>query len=265
MCFQCILSGQLLFSSCGSNWLKDTFNNSSRNRRVSIQNDFPQRQRQPEDLGYLWKQIKLQKLVSQLEIHEVSLSQEDVNLNLKIYETKVKQSRSTSTASQNVAFVSSSYTDSTTDSISAAASDPAVGAKLHASPLPNVESLSNIDVDDLEEIDLRWQMAMLTMRARRFLQKTGKNLGTNGPISMGFDMSKVECYNFHGKGHFARECRTPKDPRRPEEEPVNFALMAFSSSLSSDNVVPSCSKACLKAYAQLHTQYDKLTDDFRKS
>nr|GFB37986.1 hypothetical protein [Tanacetum cinerariifolium] len=32
--------------------------------------------------------------------------------------------------------------------------------------------------------------------------------------SMGFDMSKVECYNCHRKGHFARECRSPKDSRR---------------------------------------------------
>nr|GEV90546.1 hypothetical protein [Tanacetum cinerariifolium] len=63
-------------------------------------------------------------------------------------------------------------------------------------------------------MDLRWQMAMLTMRARRFLQKTGKNLGENGPTSIGFDMSKVECYNYHMKRHFARECRSPKDPRR---------------------------------------------------
>nr|GEV32818.1 retrovirus-related Pol polyprotein from transposon TNT 1-94 [Tanacetum cinerariifolium] len=48
-----------------------------------------------------------------------------------------------------------------------------------------------------------------------------------------------------------------------EEEPANYALMAFSSlSSSSDNEVPSCSKACSKAYAQLHSQYDKLTDDF---
>nr|GFD45432.1 ribonuclease H-like domain-containing protein [Tanacetum cinerariifolium] len=67
---------------------------------------------------------------------------------------------------------------------------------------------------DLEEIDLRWQMAMLTMRARRFLQKTGRNLGANGPTSMGFDMSKVECYHCHRKGYFARECRSPKDSRR---------------------------------------------------
>nr|GEX10673.1 hypothetical protein [Tanacetum cinerariifolium] len=51
-----------------------------------------------------------------------------------------------------------------------------------------------------------------------------------------------------------------------KEEPANFALMAItSSSSSSDNEVPSCSKACSKAYAQLHSQYDKLTDSFRKS
>nr|GEY39623.1 hypothetical protein [Tanacetum cinerariifolium] len=224
---------------------------------------------------------RLQKLICQLEIHRVSLSQEYVNLkllrslpsewkthtliwrnkgdleeqslddlfnSLKIYETKVKQSSSTSTASQNLAFMSSSHTDSTTDSVSAIASVSAACAKLPASPLPNVDSLSNA-------------MAMLTMRAKRFLQNTGRNLGASGPTSMGFDMSKVECYNCHMKGHFAREYRSSKDPRRPEEEPVNFALMAFSSS-SSDNEVPSCSKACSKAYAQLHTQYDKLTDDF---
>nr|GEU84483.1 hypothetical protein [Tanacetum cinerariifolium] len=170
------------------------------------------------------------------------------------------------------------------------------------SPRLDNKDLKQIDVDDLEEMDLRWQMAMLTMQARRFLQKIGRNLGANGPTSMGFDVSKVECYNYHRKGYFVRECRSPKDSRRSgaaepqrrtvlvetstsnalvsqvdgtgtydwsyqaEEEPANFALMAFSSShSSSDNGVPSCSKACLKAYAQLHTQYDKLTDVFRKS
>nr|GEY68713.1 ribonuclease H-like domain-containing protein [Tanacetum cinerariifolium] len=71
--------------------------------------------------------------------------------------------------------------------------------------------VDGIDVDDLEEMDLKWQMAMLTVRARQFLQRTGRNLGANGPTSMGFDMSKVECYNCHMKGHFARECRSPKD------------------------------------------------------
>nr|GEW85997.1 hypothetical protein [Tanacetum cinerariifolium] len=213
---------------------------------------------------------------------------------------------------------------STTDSVSAAVSVSAACVILSASPLPNVNSLRNaaiysffssqstspqfdnedlkqIDGDDLEEMDLRWQMAMLTMRARRFLQKTGRNLGVNGISSMRFDMSKVECYNCIRKGYFSRECRSPNDQRKPrmveprrrtvpvetstsnalvsqcdgtgsydwsyqaEEEPANFALMAFSSSSSSDNEVPSCSKACLKAYTQLHSQYNKLTDDFCKS
>nr|GFC99071.1 ribonuclease H-like domain-containing protein [Tanacetum cinerariifolium] len=57
--------------------------------------------------------------------------------------------------------------------------------------------LKQIDSDDLKEMDLKWQMAMLTMRARRFLQRTGRNLGANGPTSLGFYMSKVECYNCH--------------------------------------------------------------------
>nr|GFA25001.1 putative retrotransposon Ty1-copia subclass protein [Tanacetum cinerariifolium] len=189
----------------------------------------------------------------------------------------------------------SKASDSTNDSVCAAINVSAVGTKLSASTLPNVDSLSNaviysffasqssspqldnedlkqIDADDLEEMDLKWQMAMLTMRARRFLQNTGRNLGENGPTSMGFDMAKVECYNCHRKGHFARECRSPKDSRRTavaepcrrnvlvetstlnalvsqcdgtgtydwsfqaEEEPTNFALMAFTSSSSNYNV-----------------------------
>ncbi|GKF76277.1 retrovirus-related pol polyprotein from transposon TNT 1-94 [Tanacetum coccineum] len=108
------------------------------------------------------------------------------------------------------------------------------------------EDLQQLHPDDLEEIDLRWQMAMLTMRARRF------------------DKSKVECYNCHKRGHFAREGRVPKNQynmnressRRSvlveittsnaliscdglggydwsdqvEEGPTNYALMAYSSS-----------------------------------
>nr|GEW53337.1 ribonuclease H-like domain-containing protein [Tanacetum cinerariifolium] len=124
---------------------------------------------------------------------------------------------------------------STTESVSAAASVSAICANV--SSLPNVDSLSNaviysffssqssspqldnedlkqIASDDLEEMDLKWQMIMLTMRARRFLQRTGRNLRANGPTSLGFDMSKVECYNCHRKGHFARKYRSPKDSRR---------------------------------------------------
>nr|GEX73285.1 ribonuclease H-like domain-containing protein [Tanacetum cinerariifolium]GEY27002.1 ribonuclease H-like domain-containing protein [Tanacetum cinerariifolium] len=86
-------------------------------------------------------------------------------------------------------------------------------AKSNSPQLDN-DDLKQIDVDDLEEMDLKWQMAMLTMRARRFLQKIGRNLGDNGTTSIGFDMSKVECYNYHRRGHFTRECMSPKDTRR---------------------------------------------------
>nr|GFB31074.1 hypothetical protein [Tanacetum cinerariifolium] len=49
------------------------------------------------------------------------------------------------------------------------------------------------------------------------------------------------------KGHFARECRSPKDQRRPDGDPANFALMAFSSSLSSDNeVLDKCSALVIR-------------------
>nr|GEX88204.1 hypothetical protein [Tanacetum cinerariifolium] len=76
------------------------------------------------------------------------------------------------------------------------------------------DDLKQIDADVLEEMDLKWKMAMLTVRARRFLQRTGRNLGANGPTLMGFDMTKVECYNCHRKGNFSKECRLPKDTRR---------------------------------------------------
>nr|GEX81329.1 hypothetical protein [Tanacetum cinerariifolium] len=203
----------------------------------------------------------------ELEIHGVSLSQEDVNLkflcnlpsewkthtfiwrnkadveeqslddlfnSLKIYEVKVKHSSSTGTTKQNLAFVSSSNTDNTTDSVSVAASvsDVCVKCLQSTSPQLDNEDLKKIDVDDLKKMDLRWQMAMLTMRARRFLQKTGINLGANGPTSMGFDMSKVECYNCYMKGHFAREWSYDWS-YQAEDEPANFALMAFSASSSS--------------------------------
>nr|GEW33858.1 hypothetical protein [Tanacetum cinerariifolium] len=156
---------------------------------------------------------RLQKLAHTLtwrnktDLEDKSL--DDLFNSLKIYKSEVKLSSSTATDSHNLAFVSSTSTDSTNDSVSAAVNVSTVGAKLNAATLLNVDSLN-----DLVEMDLKWQMAMLTMRARRFLQKTGRNLGINGTSSMGFDMTKVECYNCHRKGHFARECRYPKDSRR---------------------------------------------------
>nr|GEV11780.1 ribonuclease H-like domain-containing protein [Tanacetum cinerariifolium] len=164
---------------------------------------------------------RLQKLISQLEILDLEdQSLDDLLNNLNIYEAEVKSSSSTSHNTQNIAFVSSQNTNSTNESVSAVTSVSAASTKPPTSILPNVDNLSDaviysffssqsnsphfdnddlkqIDVDDLEEMDLKWQMAMLTMRARRFLQRTGRNLGANGTTSIGCDMSKVECYNCH--------------------------------------------------------------------
>ncbi|GJX18660.1 putative ribonuclease H-like domain-containing protein [Tanacetum coccineum] len=126
--------------------------------------------------------------------------------------------------------------------------------------------LLQMDGDDLEELDLRWQVAMLTVRVKKFIQRRGRNMDFKEKRHVSLDKSKIECYNCHRKGHFARECRSGRSQGRRtygdrsnaqttesssqalvaqdgrggydwsndfEVEPVNYALMAISSSNSS--------------------------------
>ncbi|GJR36866.1 ribonuclease H-like domain-containing protein [Tanacetum coccineum] len=222
------------------------------------------------------------------------LSMDNSYNNLKVYEAEIKSQSSSSLNSQNVAFVSSDDTSSTNEAINTAHDVPTASDN---------EDLEQIDTDDLEEMDLKWQVAMLTMRVKRFLKKTGRNLNFNGKETVGFDKTKVECYNCHRRGHFARECRAPRNqgnrngdvPRRivpvetpanalvvqdgiggydwsfqAEEGPTDFALMAHlssgsSSSSSSDSEVSTCSKACLKSYESLKEHFDKQKEQLKKS
>ncbi|GKG28281.1 ribonuclease H-like domain-containing protein, partial [Tanacetum coccineum] len=79
------------------------------------------------------------------------------------------------------------------------------------------EDLQQIYPDDIEEIDLRWQMAMLTIRARMFFKNTRMMLTINGNETIGFDKFKVECYNCYKRGNFAREYRAPTNQDNKKE------------------------------------------------
>ncbi|GJY05456.1 ribonuclease H-like domain-containing protein [Tanacetum coccineum] len=197
------------------------------------------------------------------DIDEVDI--DDLYNNLRVYEDELKRSSGSNSASQNLAFLSSENTNSTNE-VSTGSGDFGVNtagginqvpstpsahdiaysflAQPTTSPQLENEDFQQMDGDDLEELDLRWQVAMLTVR--------------------------IECYNCHRKGHFARECRSGRSQgRRPngdngrssaqttesssqalvaqdglggydwsndfEVEPVNYALMAISSSNSSSS------------------------------
>nr|GEX07023.1 hypothetical protein [Tanacetum cinerariifolium] len=247
---------------------------------------------------------RLQKLVSPLEIHRVSLSQEDVNLkflqslpsewtthtliwrnkadleekniddlfnSLKIYKAKVKHSYSIGTTTQNLAFVSSSNYDSTTESVSAAASVSAICAKMPVSSLPNVDSLSTTTQNTAFVSFSNTNSTTEPVSAAASVSAICAKMPVSSLPNVDSLSNAVECYNCHRKEHFARECRSPMDSRRngaaepqrrnvpvktsksnalvsqcddvgsydwsfrAEEEPANYALMAFSSSSSSSD------------------------------
>nr|GEW72856.1 hypothetical protein [Tanacetum cinerariifolium] len=160
---------------------------------------------------------KLQKLVSQLELLGEVISQEDINqkfLRSLPSEWGVNTVNGVNTASSQVNTATSLNIDNLSDAVIYAfmASQP------NCTHLIN-EDLKQIHPNDLEEMDLKWQMAMLTMRARRFLKNTGRKLNLNENDSVAFDKAKVECYNCHKRGHFVLECQAPRgqDNKRLEE------------------------------------------------
>nr|GEX09696.1 retrovirus-related Pol polyprotein from transposon TNT 1-94 [Tanacetum cinerariifolium] len=89
------------------------------------------------------------------------------------------------------------------------------------------EDLQQIHPDDLEKMDLRWNIAMLTMRERRFLKNTGRKLDMANKERIRFDKSNVECFNCHKRGHFSRKCRAPKNQDSRNREPTRRTMPVF--------------------------------------
>ncbi|GJZ31621.1 ribonuclease H-like domain-containing protein [Tanacetum coccineum] len=190
--------------------------------------------------------LKLQKIVSQLAILGENISQEDLNLkflrslssewnthvvvwrnkpdlgtmsfddlynNFNIVEQEVKEtaSSSSSSSSHNMAFVSSpSSTNKVNTAYGVSTANTQVSpTSTQVSTTSTQVSIANLN--DIEEIDLKWQLALMSMKTRRFFQKISRKITINGSDTAGYDKSKVECFNCHKMGHFTREYRGPRN------------------------------------------------------
>nr|GEU48114.1 hypothetical protein [Tanacetum cinerariifolium] len=169
-----------------------------------------------------------------------TMSLDDLYNHLKVYEPEVQKKSD----SQNMAFISSSKNSSGNKEDNTASVLTASTQVAPAGP-----TVAPIDEDDIEEMDIKWNMALLSMRADRFWKKTGEKIYIQGTYVAGFDKSKVKCFNCHKMGHFAKDYMANDEENHAlvvdEKEPTEFALMAKT---STDNDVfdnSLCSKACL--------------------
>ncbi|GJZ81015.1 ribonuclease H-like domain-containing protein [Tanacetum coccineum] len=231
----------------------------------------------------------LQKLTSQLEMHEIeTLSLDDLFNNLKAYESEVKGTSSSTTNSHNVSFLSFSSTNSATGAVNTASTQGATDSSTTVENLsdaviysffasqPSIPQLDNEDLqqihpDDLEEMDSRWNIVMLTIRARRFLKNTRRKLDMANKERIGFDKSNVKCFKCHKRGHPARECRAPRnqdsgniEPTRrtvPVEATTSNALVSQYDGLVSND--SNCCSSCLECVKDLKEQNEQLVKDLR--
>ncbi|GKA73691.1 putative ribonuclease H-like domain-containing protein, partial [Tanacetum coccineum] len=235
-----------------------------------------------------------------------TMSFDDLYNNFKIVEQEVKRtaSSSSSSSSQNMAFVSSpsstnevntAYGVSTANTqvspastqVSTAStqvstanlSDATVYAFLASQPNGSQlvhEDLKQIHEDDLEEMDLKWQLALLSMRTRSpmwsvstatrwdILQRSARDLGTKIAERNRNQESSRRTVNVEETSSKAMVAIDEADfdwsYMADDEAPTNMALMAFSDSEVHND--KTCSKTCLKSFETLKTQLDDLRIEF---
>nr|GEW27005.1 hypothetical protein [Tanacetum cinerariifolium] len=169
-----------------------------------------------KSLPFSWSQVAL---IMRTKLGFDTLSFDDLYNNLRVFECDIKGTTASLSNTQNVAFVSTNNTSSTND----------------------------INDDDIEEMDLKWQVAMISIRIKKFHKRTGRKLQFDTKDPVGFNKTKVKCFNCHKIRHFARDCRAKgnQDNKRRddidwsghvEKDAQNYAMMAYSSGNSySDN------------------------------
>ncbi|GKB25718.1 hypothetical protein Tco_0865119 [Tanacetum coccineum] len=178
------------------------------------------------------------------EVETISI--DNLYNNFKIVEQKVKKFVGESTGAQNLAFMTAPSTSSTNDANTASpqvstASSNVNTASPHVSTAsfsdnvvyafmvknPNGSNLLHQDLeqiheDDLKAMDLKWQLSLLSMRAKRYYKRTGKKIFINANDTVraprskeGFDWSYLT----------------------KEQVQTNISLMAFLDSECDDLIV----------------------------
>ncbi|GJS93582.1 ribonuclease H-like domain-containing protein [Tanacetum coccineum] len=169
------------------------------------------------------------------------------------------------TGQSNKAHGSSSYVDEITYSFFTNQS---------STPQLDHDDLEQLDSDDFEEMDLKWQVVMISIRINKFSKRIGRKLQFDRKEPVGYDKTKVECFNCHKKGHFARECKGKKNQEykgnnngylAAKEELTNYALMAITSSKSSSSASSDTESISPKSYNWLRDWKEETVCDVSES
>ncbi|GJR66633.1 ribonuclease H-like domain-containing protein [Tanacetum coccineum] len=158
-----------------------------------------------DDAKEIWEAIRtrFQQLLSQLEAHGAEVSTEDANH---------KFLRSLPPAWSNLAMDNENNQEIDTLSIddSVTISLVFLSKKFKAASKTSSIVLNMLllfhNSKNIEKMDINWQIAMITIRMKKFYKKTGKRVRVDGKTPVGFDKKKLECFNCYNTGHFTREC-----------------------------------------------------------